>query len=196
MDWGNLLHNKWTWVTAGVGGAAGLAVLYLRRRGGASGGTSGAQTTGETAGYTSGSVGYYPGSASTDFAAQLGQAEQAWQNTFDQFQSDVADQLATIPTEPTGTGTGSTPTTETGGGTTTTTPPKTTPQTVKVTKGSNLYDVLHQYFGFDSGYFQQAEAINPNLRSHISWQTSPDPVWGAQYGKVPVVTNDFTLKLS
>jgi LysM repeat protein len=105
VDVQGLLHNRWFLGAAGLSGVAGLYVLYKRKSAGGStsqsGGGAGAQASPS---YASGSVGSFD-STGTDVANWVGQYSGNLDNQFKEFQKNVADQLAAIPTGSTGTGT-------------------------------------------------------------------------------------------
>lgn len=168
MDWRELLRNRWTW--AGVAGAAGLgAIVWWRRRGTAPAGGAGAGAAAGTPAYASGAVGSFD-STGTDVAAWLGQYSGSLDNQFKEFRTSVETRLAGIPAEQTGTGTAD-------------------PAAQLFTAGSDLYQIADSRFG--PGGLNTLRTLNPGLDSHIAWLPRP----GNQYGNLPVLSSDLTLRL-
>lgn len=108
MDIRALLHNKWA--LAGVAAAAGLGlyVLIKHRNAGAGSAAGGSSTVAAAPGYTATGVGGFD-STGTDVAAYIGQEQGFLQNQFTEFNQNLQDQLAKIPTQGSTGSTGSGP---------------------------------------------------------------------------------------
>lgn len=179
MDVRALLHNRWILGGVGLAAVAGVYVLIKKQRsgGGASTSQAGGGSTNPT--YASGSVGSFD-STGTDVASWLGNYSANLDNQFKEFQKNVSDQLAGIPTGPTGTGA---PTASNDPS------PASLPDSLTAPAGVNLYNWsqdIESRYGVSSAVFDQIRG-----QGALSWINDPSYA----YGKVPVFNTATTVSV-
>lgn len=180
MDWAGLLRNRWA--LAGVGAAAllGGVVWWRRHHGTTASSSTGAGLSTASPGYASGAVGGFD-STGTDVAHWLGEQSGLLQNQFNEFQRNVTDQLAAIPTGTTGTG-APTPASN---------PAPTLPRTLSAPANTNLYNWSQQIeatYGLTTPVFSKLSGYKWGSPA----QFGADP----RYGNVPYFTVPTTVVLA
>lgn len=182
MDWRALLTNRWALGGVAVAAAAGGYVLYRKKQTGSGTGSSGTGAQASPTYSAGGAVGSFD-STGTDVANWLGQYSGNLDNQFKEFQKNVADQLAAIPTS-TATGTGTT--------TTANNPAPTAaslPGSLLVPANVNLYDYsqqIEQQYGLTTPLINRLTATG-----QVRWGQD----LGSGYGKMPYFATPTTVSL-